>query len=75
MIARALEARHATLEVPLTYPAERLATAFLALGTGLAMESLTTPDAVPDELYGDMLALVYDGLHRRAEQLDSGGSP
>lgn len=66
-IARVLTARHATLEVPLAYPAERLGTAIIALAVGLAMEALAEPDAVPDELLGDILGLIYDGLVYRAE--------
>ncbi len=64
-LAAALEARHETTGVPLTYPAEQLATAVLALANGLAAEALVDPDAVPDELLGDMLALLYDGLAAR----------
>jgi AcrR family transcriptional regulator len=67
-IARTLEARHATLEVPLDYPAERLGTAIIALSIGLAMETLAQPDSVPDELLGDILGLLYDGLVFRARQ-------
>lgn len=65
-IAEALESRHATLGVPLTYPAERLGTAMLALASGLAVEALVEPKAVPDELLGDVLSLIYDGLAFRA---------
>ncbi len=67
-IARTLEARHATLKVPLTYPAEGLGTAIIALSLGLAMEALADRDAVPDELLGDILGLLYDGLVFRANQ-------
>jgi AcrR family transcriptional regulator len=67
-IAHTLEARHATLKVPLTYPAERLGTAIIALSIGLAMEALAEPDAAPDELLGDILSLIYDGLVFRAER-------
>jgi AcrR family transcriptional regulator len=65
-MASTLETRHATLEVPLTYPAARLATAFIALANGLAIEALVDPAAVPDELFGEILGLVYDGLAARA---------
>lgn len=67
-LARALTARHATLEVPLAYPAERLGTAIIALGVGLAMEALAEPNVVPDELLGDILGLIYDGLVYRAQR-------
>jgi hypothetical protein len=66
-LAHALEARHATTGVPLTYPADRLATAVLALAYGTAMNKLVDPDATPDELPGEILDLLYDGLVQRAE--------
>jgi AcrR family transcriptional regulator len=66
-LARALEARHRTTGVPLTVPAERLATAIIALTTGLAQERIADPEAAPQELLGEMLSLIYDGLVKRAE--------
>ena len=71
-LARALEARHQTTGVRLTYPAGPLATAMLALGHGLAMNALVEPEAVPDELFGDILQLLYEGLESRAERGDAG---
>jgi AcrR family transcriptional regulator len=65
-LARALEARHAATGIALTYPAERLATAILALANGLAMTALAEPDAVSDQLLGETLDLLYDGLAARA---------
>lgn len=65
-MARALEARHATTGVALTYPAERLATGILCLGAGIAMEALVDPAAAPDELFGELLGIIYDGLAARA---------
>ncbi len=65
-MARALEARHATTGVRLTYPAERLATGILCLAAGIAMEALVEPAAAPDELFGEILGLIYDGLAARA---------
>jgi AcrR family transcriptional regulator len=65
-LARALRARHETTGVPLTYPAERLAEIVIALGEGLAMDSLVEPDETPAELLGDALQLLYEGLEARA---------
>ena len=65
-LAHALEQRHQHTGVPLSFDARRLAQAFIALGQGLALESIVDPDAVDDELFGDVLALVYDGLVARA---------
>jgi len=64
-LARTLEARHAATGVPLTYPADRLAAAILALGHGLAMSALVDRRDVPDDLMGDVLDLLYDGLAAR----------
>lgn len=65
-LARALRARHDETGVALTIPAERLATAFVALAQGLALEAAVDPDAVDGALYGEILSLVYDGLAARA---------
>ena len=65
-LAGALSARHDATGVPLTIPAERLATAFVALAQGLALEAAVDPDAVDGSLYGEILSLVYDGLAARA---------
>jgi AcrR family transcriptional regulator len=66
-LAAALSARHEETGVPLTTPPERLATAFVALAHGLALEAAVNPDAVDGSLYGEILSLVYDGLAARAE--------
>ncbi len=42
--------------------AERLGLVISALGNGLALEKLVDPQAVPDELYGDMVVLIFKGL-------------
>ena len=65
-LARALAARHETTGVELTYPADRLAAAILALGQGLAMSALVDRGSVPDDLMGDVLDLLYEGLAARA---------
>jgi AcrR family transcriptional regulator len=67
-LAGALRARHETTGVPLTYPAELLASAILALGHGLAMSALVEPEAAPDALLGDVLQLLYEGLEARARR-------
>lgn len=67
-LARALEARHQTTGVPLTVPAETMATAILALADGLAMDRVAEPEAVSPGLFGEMLQLWYEGLARRAER-------
>ena len=67
-LARALEARHETTGVRLSVEPERLATGIIALADGLAMDRVAEPQAVPPELFGEMLSLLYDGLARRAER-------
>jgi AcrR family transcriptional regulator len=42
--------------------AERLGIVINALGNGLALEKLAEPGAVPDELFGDMLVLIFQGM-------------
>ena len=46
---------------PLERDAEELATAFIALSTGLTQEKMIDPKAVPDDLLGDVFALIYAG--------------
>ena len=65
-LARALAARHERTAVPLTVPAQRLATAFIALVEGLSLEALVDPDSVDAELFGEIASLVYDGMAARA---------
>jgi AcrR family transcriptional regulator len=67
-LAAAIEARHRTLAVPLTMPAERIAEAHIALAEGLAQARLADPDGVPDDLFAEMSSLLYDGNLRRVEQ-------
>jgi AcrR family transcriptional regulator len=69
-LARTLQERHEATGVPLAYPADRLSTAVLALANGLAMEKLVDGAAVPDELFGDVLDLLYDGLAARASRAE-----
>jgi AcrR family transcriptional regulator len=73
-LARALEARRRHLGAPpLSTPAEEVATAYLALANGLALERLIDPGAVPDHLLGETASLVYAGLVARAEEKPRGG--
>jgi AcrR family transcriptional regulator len=57
--------------------AERLGLVIGALGNGLALEKLVDPEAVPDELYGDMVVLIFKGLAalaRESREAADGGS-
>ena len=64
-----LESRQKELGAPdFSLPAEHAATAFLALGNGLSMIRLADPNSVPDQLFGEILSLVYEGLVARAQR-------
>jgi AcrR family transcriptional regulator len=53
-------------DLELTIPAEQLAVAIDALADGIARQKLADPDAVPDELMGDVLALLLSSVTRPA---------
>ena len=67
-IATAVRRRHETIGVPLAIPAEDLATALIALVDGLSIQQLTEPDAVPEELFGQIAALIEDGMTLQAKE-------
>ena len=66
LIAQSIVAHHEATCVPLMHDPVELATAMLALGTGLGMDRIIDPDAVPETLFGEVLQLVYDGLVLRS---------
>jgi AcrR family transcriptional regulator len=53
-------------DLELELPAEQLALAIDALADGIARQKLTDPDAVPDELMGRVLALLFAAVTRPA---------
>jgi AcrR family transcriptional regulator len=55
-----------------TEQAERVGTLVNALGNGIALEKLADPEAVPDELYGDLLVLIFGQLEALATTQRSG---
>jgi AcrR family transcriptional regulator len=59
-------------DVPFDVPPEHLATAFIALAFGLALELLVDPEAVPEGLFGEILSLAYDGNAARSGHLPDG---
>lgn len=67
-IADSMRARHEHIGLPATVSAERLATAMIALVDGLSIQQLTEPDAVPEDLFGQIAALIEDGLTLRAKE-------
>ena len=68
-LAAGLDARAQQLGAPpFSTPTSDVATAYLALANSLAVERLIDPDTVSDNLLGDIVALVYQGLVTRAER-------
>ncbi len=53
-------------DLELELPAEQLALAIDALADGIARQKLTDPDAVPDELMGRVLSLLFGAATRPA---------
>jgi AcrR family transcriptional regulator len=53
-------------DLELEIPAEQLAVAIDALADGIARQKLADPDAVPDELMGKILSLLFAGATRPA---------
>jgi hypothetical protein len=48
---------------------ERVATAIMALSIGLAQQALVDPRAVPADLLGETIVLIYRGLLARIEEV------
>jgi AcrR family transcriptional regulator len=57
-------------ELALDIPAEQLAIAIDALADGIARQKLADPDAVPDELMGRVLSLLFAAATRPAAGTD-----
>lgn len=72
-LAAGLDERHDQTDIPLGIPAAQLAEAFIGLAIGLSMSALLDPASVPDDLFGDIASLVYDGLVHRAASRSSPG--
>jgi hypothetical protein len=54
------------LDLELELPAEQLALAIDALADGIARQKIADPEAVPDDLFGTVLALLFAGAARPA---------
>jgi AcrR family transcriptional regulator len=67
-LAQALEARHETTGVPLSFDSSKLAAAIIAMADGLAMDWVAEPETINPALLGEMLDLMYDGLVLRAQR-------
>ena len=65
-LATGLDARARQLGAPpFSVPTAEIATVYLNLGSALAVERLIDASAVPKNLLGDAVALVYQGLVAR----------
>ena len=60
-------------ELELALPAEQLAIAIDALADGIARQKLADPDAVPDELMGEVLSLLFAAATRPARTAPPSG--
>jgi AcrR family transcriptional regulator len=71
-IGRLVERRASERGFALPMPAEDIGLAIKALGEGVALEKLIDPDAVPDSLLGNFLAIFFRGLEASGESPDHG---
>jgi AcrR family transcriptional regulator len=67
-VARALTRLSESLGVPLPLPADQFAVVLFAISNGLGIEAGIDSDAVPDELFGSVLALISRDFLAAAEQ-------
>jgi AcrR family transcriptional regulator len=75
-LGRALATRAGTLGAgQIGIEPERVATALIALSIGLAQQALVDPRAVPDDLFGETVVLIYKGLLAPAEESGAANSP
>src|SRR2546421_1587283 len=57
----------ADIELPEEF-AQRMGIVISALGNGFALEKLADPDGVPDELFGDALAMIFEAFAASASR-------
>jgi AcrR family transcriptional regulator len=66
LLTRLIEDAVREFDLQLALPAEQLAIAVDALADGIARQRLTDPSAVPDELMGNVLSLLFEAATRPA---------
>jgi AcrR family transcriptional regulator len=74
-IAELLTARAARLGIEPVLPPGQVATMTFAMANGIALEHLLEPEAVPDGLYPEMMAVFFTGLRARAAAREGGPQP
>jgi AcrR family transcriptional regulator len=62
-IARVLEEDTQRTGARLPLPAEDLATVLRELGVGLGLAKLADPDAIPEQLFGDFVEVLFELIH------------
>jgi AcrR family transcriptional regulator len=70
-IARILTRRAEELGVRLPLAEQKVALMTFAMANGLALERMLEPEAVSEELFGQMLAIFFAGLRTLAQEADS----
>jgi AcrR family transcriptional regulator len=68
LLTRLIEDGVKEFELELALPAEQLAIAVDALADGIARQRLADPSAVPDELMGTVLALLFEAATRPVDR-------
>ncbi len=66
-LAELLERRAERLPVKPVTPPDQIAAMAFAMANGMALERLLEPEAVPDTLFGEMMAAFFAGLRAQAE--------
>jgi AcrR family transcriptional regulator len=65
-LAELLAERAERLGIEPVVPPDEIAAMAFAMANGIALERLLEPEAVPDELFGEMMATFFTGLRTRA---------
>jgi AcrR family transcriptional regulator len=65
-LAELLAGRARRLGIDPVVPPDQIAAMAFAMANGMALERLLEPDAVPDTLFGEMMATFFTGLRARA---------
>jgi AcrR family transcriptional regulator len=66
-LAELLERRARRLGIRPVIPPEQVAAMTFAMANGMALERLLEPEAVPDTLFGEMMAVFFTGLRAQAQ--------
>jgi AcrR family transcriptional regulator len=64
IVAGVIEQARRDLGLRLRVPPDQLATAVEALADGLALQKVADPDSVPEDLFGTVLAALFEGATR-----------